>query len=99
MLTTGRRPRSADAECLAETPRYILNYGRLAMPMRLEDISVPLLSPDRLLCDMRTLECAGSSQDETSRAGPTAAHYTLLCTVLPRLTCPVCALVDGRGEQ
>lgn len=75
MLTTGRRPRSADAECLAETPRYILNYGRLAMPMRLEDISVPLLSPDRLLCDMRTLECAGSSQDETSRAGPTAAHY------------------------
>ena len=44
MLTAGRRPRSADAECLAETPRYILNCGRLAMRMRLEDISVLLLT-------------------------------------------------------
>jgi hypothetical protein len=48
MLTAGRRPRFADAECLAETPRSILNYGRLAMPMRLEDISVQLLTACRV---------------------------------------------------
>ena len=65
--TACRRPRFMDAKALAQQPGRRQDCDRPAKSTLLGDMFVPHLTACR--ATRRHLKCAGSSQDETSRAG------------------------------
>lgn len=83
MLTTRLQPRSADCSKpgTATKDATQVNYDRPALPRRLGDRFVPHLTASCATSGL--LICAGSSQDETSRAG--CDCITRYCRVAPHV--------------